>query len=162
MKTILLLFFTLLVSFSWANESLLDRPKLPLEVSLPLLQTITSDALVLGEGVIHAHVFIDPLCPRSQDFLSMVYESPKMQALYTYHFYLYGLARFDSVALIEAIYSHTHPLNALIDVMVQKKELPNVPITSDTKNKVARIAHIGARVDAYKRPYLILVKPRNP
>jgi len=71
--------------FLYANEPQ-ERPKLPLSQSLPYLQTIEHDALILGEGPTKVYVFVDPYCPNSRNFLSLIDENSKMRSKYTYYF----------------------------------------------------------------------------
>lgn len=158
-KLILLIFISMMALN--ANEALVDRPKLPLEQSLPLLKTIQKEAIVFGTGAIEVHVFIDPICPRSRDFVSLVYENAKIKEKYRYHFYLYRLPRFKSTQLIETIYSAQDSRSTLIDVMVRKKEVPLQKAAAAIKRKIGTIAAVAQKVDVYKRPYLILVKKKR-
>ena len=149
----------LLTLASVEANSVKEQPKLPLEIALPKLQSIKHAAITFGTGPTQAYVFIDPYCPRSQDFLALIHESQKMRSLYTYHFFLYELPRFNTAALIEDIYSQKDAKKALIDVMINHKKIPKVK--SLMKKKIAAIAKIAHELNVYKRPYLILNKKRK-
>jgi len=134
-----------------------ERPILPLEVSLPYLQSIQNEALVLGEGATDVYVFIDPHCPNSQNFISLVYENEKMRSRYHYYFFLYELERFHSHDLIAKIYSSSDPIQTLLDVMARNKKYDG-PIQSAALEKIKKIAAVADKIDVYKRPYIIMIK----
>ncbi len=141
-----------------ANEPQ-EHKKLPLEVSLPLLKTIESSALRMGDGPVEVHVFIDPLCPHSRNFVEMIAESDKMQSRYSYRFYLYTLPRMHSEAMVATIYADADPLVRLLDVMVNgKKVVPQKVRDRGVLQKIDAIAQTAKKLDVYKRPYLIMVK----
>lgn len=149
----------LLFSLPAAASDVQEHPKLPLEKALPLLKPIGGDAIRMGEGSVKVHVFIDPLCPRSRDFVTMISESEKMRSRYSYYFYLYELKRFKSHALINAIYMAKNPLQAMLDVMVDKKEMELSPMPGkEISDKIERITKAAGMLDVYKRPYLIMIK----
>jgi len=133
--------------------------KMPLEKSLPLLKSIENKGIEMGSGGVDVHVFIDPLCPHSRDFVEMIVESDKMRSKYHYYFYLYTLKRFHSEAVVASIYSAEEPLVMLKKVMVKGKEiLPLQKVSSETLQKVAAIANVAKKLDVYKRPYMVMVK----
>lgn len=154
-----LLFITSLLTFvSQAHEPLREHKKLPLRIALPYLKSIQSSAINLGNGPVDIYVFVDPKCPRSQEFVSLISENKKMQKMYSYHLYLYELKRFNSKSLIESIYSSKKPLKALQSIMVEKKIVAKRVKTVEAAQKISRIEKVGQRLDVYKRPYLILVR----
>ena len=154
-KIITLIFLTL--SLLLGNGPAKEFKKPPLSFSLPLLKTIQKNAIIMGTGPVQAHVFIDPVCPRSQDFVTLIAENKKMQSLYTYHFYLYELERFHSKALIQWIYRSDDLKQALIDVMVKKIQ-PLLAKGQKSSETIKLIKKIATKIGVYKRPYLILVK----
>jgi len=160
MKIILkLLFIALFIILeTHADAGQKKYKKLPLSVSLPYLKSIQSHAINLGKGPVDIYVFIDPKCPRSQEFITLISQSKKMQSLYSYHIYLYELKRFHSKPLIESIYGSKNSLQALLDVIVYKKTLKKVPLKDDVKSKIISLENVGKRLDVYKRPYLVLVR----
>ena len=142
-----------------AND-VVEHKKLPLSISLPYLETIEDKALTIGNGPVKVFVFIDPLCPHSQNFMSLIYESKKMQARYSYYLFLYALPRFHSERVVSAIYATKNPLDALVDLMIFKKKIKDSVLLED-KSSVVMIADVAQKIDVYKRPYLIMVKPEN-
>ena len=156
-----ILFFIFLLPL-YANEPLISKKKAPLSVALPLLEKIDKHAIVIGNGPTHMYAFIDPLCPRSQEFVEMILENRKMQKLYTYHFFYYELKRFDSAKIIGTIYSQNDPLKMMKKVMVDKREFTVLDNFSTMINKkVSEISKIAEKLDIYKRPYIFVVKPQK-
>ncbi|MDA3946528.1 MAG: hypothetical protein PF439_07620 [Helicobacteraceae bacterium] len=160
MRLLYLLLF-IIVSFTiplLANDDE-KHEKLPLEVCLPILKTIENSALHMGEGPVKVHVFIDPYCPHSRDFIEMIAESDKMRSRYSYNFYLYTLPRMHSEEMVATIYASSNPLALLLDVMVAKKEVAVEKVSDQTiQRKIDLIAEAAKKLDVYKRPYIIMVK----
>ena len=153
-----MLFISLTVN-SIAND-VIEHKKLPLEVSLPHLQTIEDMALRLGNGPVKVYVFVDPLCPHSRNFLSLIYESKKMQERYSYYLFLYTLPRFHSEKIVAGIYQSETPLKQLIEIMLHGKTIKinkNIKVAS----KIHKIAQVAETIDVYKRPYLVMVKSKK-
>lgn len=141
-----------------ANEETAHK-KLPLSESLPLLQTIESKALRTGDGPVKVHVFIDPMCPHSRDFMEMIVENEKMRSKYSYYFYLYTLPRMHSETMVATIYSAQNPFELLLDVMVHKSKVKLLETAAPgVVSKVNAIAEVAQKIDVYKRPYMIMVK----
>lgn len=141
-----------------ADESKVHT-KLPLSESLPLLKTIEAEALHMGSGPVKVHVFIDPMCPHSRNFVEMVAESEKMRSRYSYNFYLYTLPRLHSEAMVATIFSAENPLQLLLKVMVKREKVETIGDSSDAvRRKIASIEAVAEKLDVYKRPYMIMVK----
>jgi len=133
--------------------------KLPLSESLPLLKTIEAEALHMGSGPVKVHVFIDPLCPHSRNFVEMVAESEKMRSRYSYNFYLYTLPRLHSEAMVTTIFASENPMALLLKVMVQREHVETIEQNSDAiRRKIEAIEAVAEKLDVYKRPYMIMVK----
>jgi len=154
MKWLLILLF--ISTIITANEPK-ERPKIPLEISLPHLKGIESSALIMGNGPIKAYVFIDPNCPNSQNFVSLIHENDKMRSRYTYFFFLYELKRFNSSTVISQIYSSSNPLEAMKHYMIEHQTLSQ-KVNLTVLGKIAEIAKVAETLDVYKRPYIIMVK----
>jgi len=155
-----ILLFTL-VSLQ-ANEVLIEKKKVPINIALPLLQSIDQYSIYVGTGPISIYAFIDPLCPRSQDFVEMVVENKKMQTRYTYHFFLYELERFNTKKLIAEIYNNKKPFSVVKRIMLDKEELKGLNIIPAEINvKINAIKEVAKKLDIYKRPYLFVVKPQK-
>jgi len=159
-KPLFFIFFVLLLTSLTANEPLISKKKAPLSVALPLLKSIDHHAIVIGEGPTHMYAFIDPVCPRSCEFVEMILENKKMQKSYTYHFFYYELTRFHTKDLIGTIYMDKDPFNMMVEVMVKKHELkPVKKLSSKVIEKMNDISKVAQQLDIYKRPYLFVVKP---
>ena len=133
--------------------------KLPLSESLPILEKIKGDALLMGTGERKVYLFVDPLCPHSQDFIELISSNEKLLLRNSYNIYLYTLKRLHSEKVVTAIYMSDNPLQSLVDVMIDKKEMkvegtPN----HDVLFKIEAIESVAQKLDVYKRPYLILTK----
>ncbi len=161
-KFLFFIFFVLLLNSLSGNEPLISKKKAPLSVALPLLQSIDHHAIVIGNGPIHMYAFIDPVCPRSREFVEMVLENKKMQKSYTYHFFYYELTRFHTKELIGTIYTDKNPLDLMIEVMVKKHEIKRIKkLSSKVIAKMNDISKVAQKLDIYKRPYLFVVKPNK-
>lgn len=126
---------------------------------IALLQPIEHYAIQYGEGNIKVYVFVDPKCPHSQDFISMISESSKMRSIYRYYIFLYELKRFNSHNLIGTIYASPSPLQRMLDVMAGKKEIDTASeVESKIEEKINDIEHVCEQIDVSKRPYLIIAK----
>jgi hypothetical protein len=161
--SVFLLALLLLLSLPAIANDVKEHSKLPLQKALPILEPIYDDAIRMGKGTVKVHVFIDPNCPRSRDFVTMISENEKMRSRYSYYFYFYELKRFKSSDLIKTIYRAKNPLQAMLDVMVYKKELKDPPSSGkEISDKIDRITKAARELDVYKRPYLIMIKkPRK-
>ena len=128
------------------------------------LQPLRSDAIELGKGPVDVYVFIDPNCPRSREFVGMIYESEKMQRLYHYYFFLYSLPHFGSGAIVNAIYAAASPKETMLAYMVGHKPLPGLSRLTPpaVQAKIFRIANTAEAIGVDKRPYLILDKKKTP
>lgn len=129
---------------------------------IALLQPIEKHAIVYGEGERKVYVFVDPKCPHSRDFITMINESAKMRSIYRYYIFFYELKRFNSRDLIAAIYSSAFPLQRTVEVMVGHKEIPvNTKNELKIEAKIDDIAHVADMIGVSKRPYLIITKESN-
>jgi len=127
------------------------------DASVSLLKSIHNDALILGNGGKTVYVFIDPLCPHSRKFITMVSENPKMLSKYQYHLFLYSIPRMKSTDVVSAIYLSETPIETLLNTMVDEDvhyEKGNEII----KARVDRIAVVAQEMDVHKRPYIFIIK----
>lgn len=162
MSKLLILFLLVLSSTLMANEALISKKKVPLRIALPLLKSIDMYSIVIGTGPIHMYAFIDPVCPRSRDFVEMIFDNKKMQTSYTYHFFLYELERFHTKNLIAKIYNAKDPLVVMQKIMVKKEETSGLmSIPQEIEFKINQISKVATELDIYKRPYLFVVKPQK-
>ena len=118
-KAIILTLF-LICTVLCANEQK-EHKHLPYDVSASLLQSIDNDAIILGNGKKLLYVFIDPLCPHSRKFITMVSKNPKMLSKYQYHLFLYSIPRMKSTEVVSAVYMSADPIETLLQIMVEDK-----------------------------------------
>jgi hypothetical protein len=150
----------LFVTFASAKDT--SHKKVSLDISIPLLKSIESSAIRLGEGKTEVYVFLDPYCPHSQNFFEMINESKKMQKKYSYHIFLYELKRMKSHEIIRDIYANNNLLLQLQKLMVNKVNIPKtVKLNESIENKIETIEVIAKQLNVYKRPYLIMNKKRK-
>lgn len=155
MKLIKVLLFLLLLfcgSPGYAKE-------LATSATLSLIRSIEPLAIQYGEGNIKAYVFVDPKCPHSRDFISMIYENEKMRGIYRYYLFFYELKRFNSHKLIGSIYTASSPLQKTLEVMVGGKEIePLTSISPMIEEQIGKIESVASEIGITKRPYLIIAK----
>ena len=140
----------------FANEQK-EHKHLSYDVSVSLLSSIHNDAIILGSGEKLLYVFIDPLCPHSRKFISMISKNPKMLSKYQYHLFLYSIPRLKSTDVVSAVYMSSKPIETLLETMIEEK------VSYDkgnemTKARVNRIAKVAQEIDVYKRPYIFIIK----
>ena len=155
------LFFALVltaaVSSAWSGNG---HRMLPYEKSMALLQGIRGEAIVLGGGKTEVYVFVDPLCPHSRKFMTMVSRSEQMLAKYKYYIFLYSIPRLRSEKVVSAIYASPKPSDVLLKVMVDKAPPPIDAGGGQAERTVADIAAVARELDVYKRPYVIVAGQR--
>ena len=155
MIKVIILSLCLIGSVLFANEQK-GHKQLPYDQSLSLFQSIDDDAIILGSGEKIIYVFIDPLCPYSRKFITMVSKNPIMTSKYQYHIFLYSIPRLKSTDVVSAVYMSPHPLETLLEIMVEDK-LYSDKGSDKTSSIVDRIANVAEQMDVYKRPYIFIV-----
>ncbi|MDP3466638.1 MAG: hypothetical protein Q8R86_12785 [Sulfuricurvum sp.] len=155
MKLIKVLLFVLLLFYgspSYAKE-------LSTRAMVSLVHSIEPLAMQYGEGNIKAYVFVDPKCPHSRDFISMIHDNEKMRSIYRYYIFFYELKRFNSHKVIGTIYSASSPLQKTLEVMVGAKEIePLTSISPVIEEQIGKIESVASEIGIKKRPYLIIAK----
>lgn len=145
MKTLLsILFFTLSLA-AFENR----------QVSL---DSIIDDAIRIGSGPNTYYAFVDPLCPKSQHFITMINQRKDLQHKNSYYIYLYRLPTFYSDQYIYYIYQSEHPLRALKEIMIDGDydEVEMTYVKEATRVKVDRIAAVAREFKMKRRPYLLI------
>lgn len=124
-----------------------------------LIRPLERYAMQYGEGDIKAYVFVDPKCPHSRDFISMIHDNQKMRGIYRYYIFFYELKRFDSHKLIGTIYTSSSPLQKMLEVMVAGKEIEQLSSFSpQIEEEISDIESVAMELGVNKRPYLIIAK----
>jgi len=155
----LLLFSTVMFSMQVLAGEKSVHKKVPLETAVPLLKSIEDYAMHMGRGARDVHIFVDPLCPHSQNLIEMISTSEKALSRNSYSIYLYTLKRLHSEQSVLAIYSSEDPLSSMLTVMVDKENVTAHDTSKDEViTEIEAIAKVAEELDVYKRPYLIFVK----
>jgi hypothetical protein len=154
-----LFFLMVLIPLLLNADGLQAHKRLSYERTMPLLESIKKDAIVLGEGKTEVFVFVDPLCPYSRKFMTMVTRNEKMLKKYRYYVFLYSIPRLHSEAMVSTIYASKKPGELLVRVMVDKAHV-DAGMVEASRQKVEDIAAVAREIDVYKRPYLIVAKQK--
>ena len=158
MKSIKVLFFLLLLLYASSSYG----KELSTKEMASMVHTIEPFAMQYGEGSIKAYVFVDPKCPHSRDFISMIHENEKMRGIYRYYIFFYELKRFKSHQLIASIYTSASPLQKMLEVMVGDKEIESIPsVPSKIEEQISDIESVAVTLGVKKRPYLFIAKEWN-
>lgn len=156
MKRILIITIFLMANVLFAGEQKAHK-HLSYDASVTLLQSIQDDAIILGEGEKLVYVFVDPLCPHSRKFITMVSKNATMLSKYRYCIFLYSIPRLKSTDVVSAVYMSTKPTETLHDIMIEDK-VSRTKGDDKTLARIARIEAVAKEMDVYKRPYLIIKK----
>lgn len=156
-------YFIITVLFLWCLSAVpAAAGDLTAKQKVAFIQPIENLAMQFGEGSTKVYVFVDPKCPHSQDFISMIIESRKMRGMYHYYIFFYELKRLNSHDLIRTIYGSFKPLQLMLEVMVGKKEIDTVPaFEPKIEEKINTIAGVAEELGISKRPYLIIAKEKD-
>jgi hypothetical protein len=153
MRKSLLLMLSVVLSFSLNAEE-------PGETR-ELFASIKPLAMKIGSGKREIYAFVDPVCPRSRQFIAAVFESEKLQSQNSYYVFLYPQAKFHSEALVETIYESPDPLAMMKKVMTEGY-IPDCTEQSIHQQKIETIAVFGRGLKMQRRPYLIIFEPDSP
>jgi len=155
MKFILTVFILLFTSLMGAQkEKQLVQP----DIAIKLLETIKDNAIVLGNGQIEVHAFIDPLCPMSKRYLDLLYKrNNKIFSKYTIYLYLHEIKSKKSKKHILNIMSAESRETRLRDIMLSNKKF-DLTKANDEKsiNIFKKIAEVANKIGVYKRPYIMI------
>ena len=150
--------FIATVSLLISNVLLAGGEKLPIKEALPYLLKIEPYALHVGSGNSKVFVFVDPLCPHSQDFIDLIVGSKKMQQKYRYSIFLYHLPKFDSKGVINYSYGCKDALVCLKEVMLEH-HLDHT--RTQEPIEVGYIQESAKSLGVDKRPYLFILKAKS-
>jgi len=133
----------------------------PVAEEARLLSGIETYAIRLGTGPTKIYAFVDPLCPRSREFVATLSGSGAMLSKNSYYLFLYRLPRFDSDALIRTIYTATDPRQMLYSVMVNHCAPLRLQrqYAGDAETTASRVADVAEKLKVTRRPYLMVFKP---
>jgi len=154
MKYIIVYLITLTCLIASPKEKQLVSP----EVASELLETIKTDAIVLGNGKIEVHTFIDPLCKMSQRYLALLYKrNYDLFSKYTIYLYLHEIKSKKSKKHILSI-MNTKSSERMLNIIMLDKDMSQ--LTSRYSGKSRRtfqdIADVAKKIGVYKRPYIMI------
>ena len=154
MKYIIVYLITLTCLIASPKEKQLVSP----EVASELLETIKTDAIILGSGKIEVHTFIDPLCKMSQRYLALLYKrNYDIFSKYTIYLYLHEIKSKKSKKHILSI-MNTKSSERMLNIIMLDKDMSQ--LTSRYSGKSRRtfqdIADVAKKIGVYKRPYIMI------
>ena len=124
-----------------------------------LLDSISEHAIRIGNGDSsnNIYVFIDPMCPHSQDYISRISLDENLQKKYTYYIFLYRLQRFESDELIQFIYQSKDIKVSFEDVMIYGEDVDSddFEVKESTLKTIQKISSVGEKLEINRRPYII-------
>ena len=128
------------------------------EVAIELLETIKRDAIVLGNGEIEVHTFIDPLCKMSQRYLSLIHKrNHEVFSHYTIYLYMHELKSKKSKNHILTIMD-AKSSERMIDTIMIEKDMSQVLSrhSVESRRTFDEIANVAKKIGVYKRPYVMI------
>jgi len=152
-KLIMLLF----VFFTYINANSSFKEELSYKESINLVRSIQDYGIKYGEGKQNVYVFVDPLCPYSRKFISMISKKPRMLSKYKYTIYLYEIPRLHSENTIAAVYNSKEPIETLLEIMIKNKKTSITP-TQKIKTTLNAIVKVAQQLHITKRPSIIVEK----
>lgn len=155
MKHIIIIY---LISVTCLIASPKEKQLVSPAVAIELLETIKTDAIVLGNGKIEVHTFIDPLCKMSQRYLALLYKrNYEMFSQYTIYLYMHEIKSKKSKKHILTIMNAKSSERMLNTIMLEKDISQ---LTSRYSGKSRRtfegIANVAKKIGVYKRPYIMI------
>ena len=158
-KALFLLLLLLTVPWGMSAQDP-GHKKLPESQLRPILDKIKPYAITYGEGRKEVHVFVDPMCSLSKEYMKWVTSNERLKKRYTYYIYMYKLKKYDSMDLMRYIYGQEYKFNILKQVMVENYLPDTTQIKPDRliEKEIAEIAAAAKAIDVYKRPYFIILR----
>lgn len=123
-----------------------------------IMHSISEHAIRIGTGDDVVFAFVDPICPKSRAYISLISEREDLQEKKSFYIFLYRLKKFESDKLIQYILQSTNRLQALQNVMVKEEEidLDDFIATKKTLDVQNEIASAGKKIKITRRPFLLL------
>jgi len=155
MKRIIIIY---LISLTYLIASPKEKQSLSPQVATELLESIKKNAIVLGNGAIEVHTFIDPLCKMSQRYLALLYKrNHKIFSKYTIYLYLHEIKSKKSKKHILTIMDAASSERMLGRIML-KKDIPKLGYRYSGENlrTFDAIANVAEKIGVNKRPYIMI------
>ncbi len=155
MKHIIIIY---LISLTYLIAAPKEKQLVSPSVATELLETIKTDAIVLGTGEIEVHTFIDPLCKMSQRYLALLYKrNYEVFSKYTIYLYMYEIKSKKSKKHILSIMDATSSERMLTSIMLTK-DMSQLKYRYSGKNlrTLDKIANVAEKIGVNKRPYIMI------
>lgn len=155
MKHIIIIY---LISLTYLIATPKEKQLVSPAMAIKLLETIKKDAIVLGNGKIEVHIFIDPLCKMSQRYLSLVYKrNYTIFSQYTLYLYMHELKSKKSKKHILSIIDSKSSERMLSTIMLEKDMSQLTSRYSvPSRRTFEDIANVAEKIGVYKRPYIMI------
>lgn len=155
MKNIIIIY---LITLTYIIASPKEKQLVSPAVAIELLETIKTDAIILGNGEIEVHTFIDPLCKMSQRYLSLVYKrNYELFSKYTIYLYMHEIKSKKSKKHILTIMDAKSSERMLNTIMIEKDMTQLVSRYSvRSRRTFEEIANVAKKIGVYKRPYIMI------
>lgn len=150
------LLLSLAISLLNANEPM-PQSALSYKDSIASLKSIERDGIFYGSGEQMVYVFLDPICPYSRKFISLVSKSETMLSKYRYCIYLYSIPRLHSTQTVAAVYDSKTPLDTLLKIMLDDAKLSTI-MNEDIHKKIDKIEEVATKLNVKKRPFIVVEK----
>jgi len=154
MKYIIVYLITLTCLIASPKEKQLVSP----EVASELLETIKTDAIILGSGKIEVHTFIDPLCKMSQRYLALLYKrNYDIFSKYTIYLYLHEIKSKKSKKHILSIIN-AKSSERMLNIIMLDKDMSQLTsrYSGESRRTFQDIADVAKKIGVYKRPYIMI------
>ncbi len=155
MKNIIIIY---LISLTYLIATPKEKQLVSPAMAIELLETIKKDAIVLGNGKIEVHTFIDPLCKMSQRYLALLYKrNYEIFSKYTIYLYMHEIKSKQSKQHILSIMDAKSPERMLNTIMLDK-DMSQVTSRYIMENRrtFEKIANVAKKVGVNKRPYIMI------
>lgn len=124
------------------------------------LLNLEEDAITFGSGPNQVYVFIDPMCSKSKDYISLISTEEKLLKKNSYYVFLHRLEKFKSDKLINYIYESESPKEALLELIITDELIESQQVVQSVQEKRTRIDKVADSTGMTRRPYL-LIYPAN-
>ncbi|RLA58644.1 MAG: hypothetical protein DRQ78_11660 [Epsilonproteobacteria bacterium] len=155
MKNIIIIY---LISLTYLIATPKEKQLVSPAMAIELLETIKKDAIVLGNGKIEVHTFIDPLCKMSQRYLALLYKrNYEIFSKYTIYLYMHEIKSKQSKQHILSIMDAKSPERMLNTIMLDK-DMSQVTSRYIMENRrtFEKIANVAKKIGVNKRPYIMI------
>jgi len=155
MKNIIIIY---LITLTFMIASPKEKQLVSPEVAIELLETIKRDAIVLGNGEIEVHTFIDPLCKMSQRYLFLIHKrNHEVFSHYTIYLYMHELKSKKSKNHILTILDAKSSERMIDTIMIEKDMSKLLSRHSvESRRTFEEIANVAKKIGVYKRPYVMI------